>query len=210
MDAQEINEMLREACKRCDYEEFRRQISLGARVAATDTDSLNSLHCLALSSTIRHADSSTEIAQLILDVDGALVNARDWWGRTPLRYSTHNSNVALSKVLLRGGADANIRDYIGESAMHSACYHGPLELVLLLIAGGGNVHIKNHSGVTPLDLCVQGPVRLSRCAVEAAFVREQKSRNTTRRWLEKRSKSFRVYNSAAVRALRKLLSPDSR
>jgi hypothetical protein len=115
---------------------------------------------------MKNEAGSVEVAQLLLDIDPSLVNARDIDGETPLRYS---GNVPLSTVLLERGANPNIQNRDGWSATHYAAYHGPLELVLLLVRFGGNVHLKDNKEKSPLDWCERGAVRLSSLAVERAF-----------------------------------------
>jgi ankyrin repeat protein len=153
MTEHQLNSRLRDACNERDLAKVTDLVSRGASASAANGDGRNALHYVALSNGDDSETASAEIATLLLDLDSAIVNSPDDWGRVPLRYSSGHSNVPFSRVLLDRGGNPNFQDSSGWSAIHNACYYGHLELVLLLIRYGGNVHLKSYLGQTPLDLC---------------------------------------------------------
>jgi hypothetical protein len=66
-----------------------------------------------LQSTIDNEITREEIAQLILNLDGELIDSKTPWGWTPLRYSYSRRNVPLMKVLVQRGADVNVKNRDG-------------------------------------------------------------------------------------------------
>jgi hypothetical protein len=154
---------------------------------------------------------SVEIANLLVDLDGELVNvtvnSQDGCGCTPLRYSCQNKNIPLSTVLLKSGAKPNLQSTGGVSAVHMACHRGPLELVKLLIRFGGNIHLTNKKGKTPLDMCASSPGRLSRHAIESYFYAAEQN------WLRRESFAFfrsAIYGTPAFHARQMLLPEEER
>ena len=87
---------------------------------------------------------------------GADINAKDSYGRTPLyAQATIGSNTV--ELLLKLGANIEAADNSGETPLHIAAGFFRVKTVHCLIDRGANVHVKNNSGQTPLSYA------LSRC-----------------------------------------------
>ena len=89
--------------------------------------------------------------KVLLD-EGADIEAKDGFGRTPLFYASKRKVLSL---LLSRGANANVRDNTGKTALHrllSASSWGFLDKtsVRALVLAGANVNATDQSGKTPL------------------------------------------------------------
>jgi len=67
---------------------------------------------------------------------GALVNARDEWGRTPLWWAVDECRYEIAELLLAWAAHPDLRDEQGLGPLHVATLRGDLELVELLLSHG--------------------------------------------------------------------------
>lgn len=86
------------------------------------------------------------IAEGLLE-NGALIDAVDQFGRTPLhRAARHPAMVAF---LIRRGANVNVADVFGRTPLHEALPY--TESVVLLIDSGANVFAEDFMGKTPLE-----------------------------------------------------------
>jgi len=98
----------------------------GAFVGVSDCDGASALHCAAVShglngSQVTPPDASVverDVVECIalLVARGALVNARDSAGDTPLHWAARESNASGVRALLDAGADASLRNDDGETA----------------------------------------------------------------------------------------------
>ena len=80
--------------------------------------------------------------------EGADVDARDRYGRTPLMYSL--SNLENVRYLVGKGADVNARDEDGETPLMKAAFLGQLDVVRYLVEKGADMNAQNNKGETPL------------------------------------------------------------
>jgi hypothetical protein len=200
-----VDKQLFKACFRNDKDEIESLLRAGASVFATDESGCTAL--LDVADNKGNDADATEIAQVLLDA-GSDVNVFTNFRTTPLHWSCYHSKILMSKLLLLNGADPNIQNTIyGETPMHHACSRGPLELALLLISFGAAVYVADNDGVTPLDKCDVGKVKISRQIVENAYIRE-------RNWF--RRKAFiivltAIYGSTDFQAKQQhLLPPEER
>ncbi|MCL2104127.1 MAG: ankyrin repeat domain-containing protein [Kiritimatiellaeota bacterium] len=82
---------------------------------------------------------------------GANVNAKDVFGRTPLHWAAICGNIEAIKFLVSQGADVNARDSKGYTPLHQAA-RGNIEAVKFLVSKGADVNAKNILGGTPADV----------------------------------------------------------
>ncbi|CAG0904238.1 unnamed protein product [Cyprideis torosa] len=93
-----------------------------------------------------HQAKSAETAELLI-ANGAVVNAKDGDGDTPLVLATENNRHSVVEVLLANRADPNIANRYGTSPLHRA---KSAETAELLIAKGAEVNAMDEDGDTPL------------------------------------------------------------
>lgn len=79
--------------------------------------------------------------------NGALVDAPDQFGRTPLHYAVRSS--AMVELLLTAGADVNVTDMFARTPLHEALRY-PAS-VRVLLEGGADITAEDFIGNTPLE-----------------------------------------------------------
>ena len=108
---------------------------------------------LPLNNTVSRSDIyGDEILPVIerLLKNGADVNAKGLWGKTPL-HQAKMANYKIIKLLLEKGADPNIQDKKGQTPLNLFAGHiGEVRTIQLLIDHGANASIKDANGDTPL------------------------------------------------------------
>jgi ankyrin repeat protein len=90
----------------------------------------------------------------LLAGDGALVNARDKDGSTPLHCAAWKGHVEVAAVLLDAGADLNARsqnEHYGDTPLHAAAHGNQRAVAELLIARGADARAVSCNGRTPLQ-----------------------------------------------------------
>ena len=81
---------------------------------------------------------------------GADVNARDWYGGTPLYNTGVICDVGAIKILLEAGADVNAKNKGGSTPLHLAAMRGYVGTVKILLEAGADVNARDRYGSTPL------------------------------------------------------------
>jgi ankyrin repeat protein len=104
-------------------------------IAARETP----LHWAAENALLRIAEG--------LIANGAVVNAPDQFGRTPLHRAV--ASVAMVEFLIESGADVNAVDAFGRTPLHLALAYP--ETVELLLAADADLTAEDFIGNTPLE-----------------------------------------------------------
>ena len=87
---------------------------------------------------------------------GAMANARNHQGLTPLYEAAFNLNEEMTCCLLRAGADVSTCSHFRRTPLHEASARGGqngagmLRLVRLLISEGADVNAKESNGLSVL------------------------------------------------------------
>ncbi|MCW3050965.1 MAG: ankyrin-like [Chthonomonadales bacterium] len=81
---------------------------------------------------------------------GAQVNHRDRYGQTPLDYAVRDENINMMKLLLDHGALVNAKNSSGHTPLLDAVLYAKADYVKILLARGAQVNIKDNEGHTPL------------------------------------------------------------
>ncbi|EAX97922.1 ankyrin repeat protein, putative [Trichomonas vaginalis G3] len=82
-------------------------------------------------------------------LNGAIINARNQYGYTPLHYAARDNNKKLVELLISHGADVNIIR-IASKLLHHAIRKNYIEVAEILISHGADVNAKNQHGYIPL------------------------------------------------------------
>ncbi len=82
--------------------------------------------------------------------EGANVNAKDYYGKTPLHYAVDKGYLNIAKYLISKGANVNAKDDYGWTPLYYAFFDANLDMVKYLISKGANVNAKDDYGKTPL------------------------------------------------------------
>lgn len=110
-----------------------------------------------------HDNNVAKVIELINN--GADVNARDKYGRTPLMYAVDRGCIEICRVLIKAGADVNAWDASGITSLmiaifacniklHKSTLANNIKLVELLVQNGADVNAKDEEGRTPLMYAV--------------------------------------------------------
>ena len=84
---------------------------------------------------------------------GADVNVKNKWGKTPLYEAALNGNIEIVKFLVAEGADVNAKDSNGITSLQMAARTN-VDVVKFLVSEGADIHIQNEAGWTPLHWAV--------------------------------------------------------
>jgi ankyrin repeat protein len=81
---------------------------------------------------------------------GALINANDRFGHSPLHYAAYRGNVYIVDYLLSNGGDPNARGNHLSTPLHSAAWGKHLDVVQLLLEDGAEVDAQTDEGESPI------------------------------------------------------------
>jgi ankyrin repeat protein len=139
-------------------------ISKGANVHARNETNESVLHVDVVRET---DDEHLELLTFLLD-NGALVNAKDDEGSTPLHKAARLRNHKVVNWLIENGADLNIRDNKSRTPLHIAALWGKLEIVRLLLKNRSNIiNERDKDGCTPIHVAARwGYVEIVKCLIE--------------------------------------------
>jgi ankyrin repeat protein len=80
---------------------------------------------------------------------GALVNANDHFGHSPLHYASYKGNAGFVDFILRNGGNPNAQSQHLSTPLHSAAWGRNLKVAELLLEDGANVNAQTDEGETP-------------------------------------------------------------
>ncbi|KAL9607879.1 MAG: hypothetical protein Q9167_007251 [Letrouitia subvulpina] len=89
------------------------------------------------------------IAKLLLD-DGAVVDSRDNWGRTPLMDAIIFNHQSVMLVLLGNGADIAAVDFHSMTSLHWAAKYNRNDLLKILLERGADRAVYDNNGYLPI------------------------------------------------------------
>jgi len=81
---------------------------------------------------------------------GAVVNAKERYGYTPLHYAAWCGHENIAAFLLNNGADVNAATWLGDTPLHSAVERHQIDIAALLISKGADVNAIGNYGRSPL------------------------------------------------------------
>ena len=100
--------------------------------------------------TIFQAISKNDINAVIQSVQqGALINATDRFGHTPIHYAAYKGNARIVDYLLNNGGNPNIRGRHESTPLHSAAWGKNMQVLELLLEDGADVNARTDEGETP-------------------------------------------------------------
>jgi ankyrin repeat protein len=90
-----------------------------------------------------------EAVELLLEINGYNLDAKDGEGWTPLHYAILSGNLRTFKSLTNRSCDINAKTKFLETPLHKAVKYGKNEMAVALINRGVNPFEKNKGGVSP-------------------------------------------------------------
>ena len=80
---------------------------------------------------------------------GALINANDRFGHTPLHFTAYKGNARFLQYLLQNGGDPNARGRHDSTPLHSAAWGRNVSALEVLLEEGSDVDARTDEGETP-------------------------------------------------------------
>jgi ankyrin repeat protein len=92
-----------------------------------------------------------EVAKVLLRDFDSNVDARDFFGRTPVYMAVENGDTEVTIMLAKEfHADVTISDVLGYTPLHKAVKEGQIDMVRILVELGTDVNTKDNYDSTPL------------------------------------------------------------
>jgi uncharacterized protein len=123
-------------------------LEAGADPCACVTGSVTALHRAARAGV-------AESCKLLLEQIDALIEAKDLYGRTPLRYAASKGELNCAKVLLQHGAAVNAVDNRHRTPLFAASMHQQAKMAAHLLAAGADVNAVDYEGDSALLAALQ-------------------------------------------------------
>ena len=98
--------------------------------------------------------------------EGALINATDRFGHSPLHYAAYKGNSRIVDYLLRNGGDPNTKGRHESTPLHSAAWGRNIDVLELLLEDGAHVDARTDEGETP---CMTAALRGEKEMLEILF-----------------------------------------
>ena len=119
-----------------------------------------------LFAAVKKSETTAADINELLD-NGANVNARTDYEKTPLHIASSFGNMEVAKALLDRGADVDARSVKQYTPLHFACDEGNMELAMALVNRGADIHARNKYQWTPLHkACGQGYMELAMALID--------------------------------------------
>jgi len=100
--------------------------------------------------SIFQAIAKNDINSVIKSVQqGAMINASDRFGHTPIHYAAYKGNPRIVDFLLNNGANPNVQGRHKSTPLHSAAWGKNMKVLELLLEDGANVNARTDEGETP-------------------------------------------------------------
>ena len=80
---------------------------------------------------------------------GALINATDRFGHTPLHFTAYKGNARILQFLLRNGGNPNVQGRHDSTPLHSAAWGRNVAALEVLLEEGADVNARTEEGETP-------------------------------------------------------------
>jgi len=171
---------LNQAAEDVDLQAAQILLAYGANPNHADARNQTPLHTLCQTAALGGAGkngSSNEVAfAAALLGHGAQINARDWYGDTPLSLAAMGNDVELVKLLLKHGADVNLRNDVTRKLSFGAAFSGTAKEIAKFDKLLENEQLQA-DGFGPLDMAEDPTVRKLLTAVGAkSFAAEARKR----------------------------------
>ncbi|SCW94087.1 Ankyrin repeat [Pseudomonas sp. NFACC52] len=127
-----------------DFGQLLEQASFAELVAVFDACELEATGGYSKSTALGFYNCPDELARWLVE-QGADINARDTYQRTPLHHRS-SSWIGGIDLLLDLGADIEAQDYQGYTPLHAAANSHNAEAIAALIRRGANVDAKSRQG----------------------------------------------------------------
>ncbi|XP_061614492.1 E3 ubiquitin-protein ligase HACE1 isoform X4 [Phyllopteryx taeniolatus] len=122
-------------------------LEYNADVNICNNEGLTAIHWLAVNG---RTELLHDLVQHVSNVD-----VEDAMGQTALHVACQNGHKTTVLCLLDSGANINRPNVSGATPLYFACSHGQRDTAQILLSRGAK-YLADKSGITPLDLCVQG------------------------------------------------------
>ncbi|MCA7010493.1 ankyrin repeat domain-containing protein [Wolbachia endosymbiont of Tribolium confusum] len=99
--------------------------------------------------TVVQVGNLKEVKDLVSQ--GAILNAQDRYGWTPLYFAVSSNRLDIVRYLIENGANINAKDKEGKTPLHWASSNGKLDIAKYLIGKGANIDAKDDGGRVPLN-----------------------------------------------------------
>jgi ankyrin repeat protein len=94
-----------------------------------------------------------EVEQAVA-AEAALLEERDWLGRTPLHWGVMTGDATIVQGLLQAGAAVGAVDGDGWTPLHVAAFAGDAGLAQLLLEAGANPKLLDKRKLTPMQWAI--------------------------------------------------------
>lgn len=133
---------------------------------------------------------SSEVCQILLKKNKALVESKDYIGRTTLHYSVfnpHSRQTEIMKILVEAGVKVDVTDEELKTPLHHACESGKTKAIRWLIKWGANAGARTADGKNVYDLAQNSNVKklLGLCVVDNKSVPRTYSEPAVKEPIEK-------------------------
>jgi ankyrin repeat protein len=124
-------------------------IDKGSDLRAVNTDGETALHMACQTGLCQETTAERQKIVEHLIRKGALINAQDNSGKTPLHYAASNDALLLVKCLVYNNADINVQNKNGQTPLHLA---QEADVVDFLLDNRASADVQDGCGSTPLHV----------------------------------------------------------